>query len=112
MKLGRLRHLVEIQRRELVQDPVTGEMLGQAWVLFAKVYSSIETLSTREFVEAQANQSEFTARIVIRYRPGVLDTMRVLHGNTVYVIKGPPLTDKDSGRQYLTLMVAAGVSND
>jgi len=111
MKLGRLRHFVEIQRRELVQDPVTGEMLGQAWVRFAKVYSSIEPLNTREFVEAQANQSEFTARIVIRYRPGVLDTMRVLHGSTVYVIKGPPLADRESGREYLTLMVAAGVSD-
>jgi SPP1 family predicted phage head-tail adaptor len=112
MKLGRMRHLVEIQRRELIQDPVTGEMLGQAWVRFAKVYSSIEPLSTREFVEAQANQSEFTARIVIRYRPGVLDTMRVLHGDSVYVIKGPPLADKVSGRECLTLMVAAGVSDD
>lgn len=111
MKLGRMRHLIEIQRRALVQDPATGEMVGQAWVKFAKVYSSIEPLSTREFVEAQANQSEFTARIVIRYRPGVLDTMRVLHGDTVYAIKGPPLADKESGREYLTLMVAAGVSD-
>ncbi|WP_288077289.1 phage head closure protein [Pseudomonas sp.] len=111
MKLGRMRHLIEIQRRALVQDPATGEMVDGAWVKFAKVYSAIEPLSTREFVEAQANQSEFTARIVIRYRPGVQDTMRVLHGGMVYAIKGPPLADKESGREYLALMVAAGVSD-
>jgi len=111
MKLGRMRHLIEIQRRALIQDPITGEMLTEAWVRFAKVYSSIEPLSTREFMESKTNQSEFTARIVIRYRPGVLETMRVVHGQTIYAIKGPPLSDKVSGRDYLTLMVAAGVND-
>lgn len=111
MKLGRMRHLIEIQHRALVQDPGTGEMLPGPWTRFAKVYASIEPLSTREFMESRANQSEFTARIVIRYRPGVLETMRVVDGMTIYAIKGPPLSDKISGRERLTLMVAAGVSD-
>lgn len=110
MKLGRMSHLIEIQHKQLVQDPGTGEMLP-TWVRFAKVYSSIEPVSTREFMESKANQSEFTARIVIRYRPGVLATMRVVDGQTIYAIKGPPLADKVSGREYLTLMVAAGVDD-
>lgn len=111
MKLGRMRHLIELQSKGEVQDPDTGEMVPGPWTLVAKVYASIEPLSTREFVEAQAQQAEFTARIVIRYRPGVLETMRAVHGSTIYAIKGPPLADKVSGREYLTLMVSAGVND-
>ncbi|KFE51130.1 phage head closure protein [Pseudomonas syringae] len=110
MKLGKLRHLVTIEKNEPVQDQQTGEMTS-AWVRFARVYASIEPLSTREFVEAKAVQGEYTARIQIRYRAGVLATMRVLHGETIYSIMGPPLSDKDSGIEYLTLMVAAGVND-
>lgn len=113
MRAGRLRHRVDIQARELEQDIETGEMVPGPWVTrWEKCPAAIESISTREFVEAQANQSEFTARITIRYRPGVLNTMRVVHGETVYAIKGPPLPDKVSGLEYLTLMVAAGMNDE
>jgi len=112
MRAGRLRHRVDIQSREETQDQVTGEMVPGPWVtVWAKCPAEIESISTREFVDAKAKQSEFTARIVIRYRAGVLDTMRIVHGATIYAIKGPPLADKVSGREYLTLMVAAGVND-
>lgn len=107
---GRLRHRVDIQNRAFEQDQQTGEMVPGPWTtVWEKCPAAIEPISTREFVDAKAQQSEFTARIIIRYRPGVVSTMRVLHGDTVYAIKGPPLADKNSGREYLTLMVAAGV---
>lgn len=109
MRAGKLRHKVTIQAPGLVQDPVSGEMLP-GWTDFASAWASIEPLSARDFIAAQANQSEITARIVIRYRPGILPTMRVLHRGKVYAIEGA-LPDADSGLEYLTLPVSEGVSD-
>ena len=49
------------------------------------------------------------ARITIRYR-AVTAKMRVLHGSTVYNVHAV-LPDKDSGTEYLSLMVSQGVNN-
>lgn len=105
---GKLRHKVTIQARGEVQDPVSGEMVP-GWTDFASVWASIEPLSARDFIAAQANQSEITARIVIRYREGILPTMRILHRGRVYAIQGV-LSDAESGLEYLTLPVSEGVS--
>lgn len=109
MRAGKLRHKVTIQARGEVQDPVSGEMVP-GWTDFAPVWASIEPLSARDFIAAQANQSEITARIVIRYREGILPTMRILHRGKVYAIHGP-LPDAHSGLEYLTLPVSEGVSD-
>ncbi|WP_200629995.1 phage head closure protein [Stutzerimonas frequens] len=108
IKAGKLRHRVTFQAPGLVQDPVTGEMMP-GWTDFASVWASIEPLSARDFIAAQANQSEITARIVIRYREGILPTMRILHRGKVYAIHGV-LPDADSGLEYITLPVSEGVS--
>ena len=94
MRAGQLRHRVDIQSRQEAQDPVTGEMVPGPWMtIWEKCPAAIEPVSTREFVNAKATQSEFTARIVIRYRAGVVNSMRILHGDVVYSIKGPPLME-------------------
>lgn len=109
MRAGKLRHKVTIQAPSQTQDPITGEMLS-GWVDFASIWASIEPLSAREFIAAQANQSEITARIVIRHRDDVLPTMRILHRGKVYAIHGV-LADPKSGLEYLTLPVSEGVSD-
>ena len=109
MRAGKLRHQVVIQSPTLSQDPQTGEMLN-GWADFATCWASIEPLSAREFIAAQAGQSEITARIVIRYRPGVLPTMRILYRGKVYNIHGV-LPDIKSGLEYLTLPVSEGVND-
>lgn len=109
MQSGKLRHRITLQRQGLSQDPQTGEMLP-GWQDVAAVWAGIEPLSARELIAAQAGQSEITARIVIRYRAGVLPTMRVVHGSKVYNIHGV-LPDMRSGREYLTLPVSEGVND-
>ena len=109
MRAGKLRHQVVIQSLTLSQNPETGEMLA-GWAEFATCWASIEPLSAREFIAAQAGQSEIVARIVIRYRSGVLPTMRILHRGSVYAIHGV-LTDAKSGLEYLTLPVSKGVND-
>lgn len=110
MRAGLLRHRVSLQHQVSQQNPVTGE-IAQAWVEFAPAWAAIEPLSARDFMAAQASQSEASGRITIRYRPGVLPTMRILHRANIYTIIGQPLPDKNSGLEYLTLLVSTGVND-
>lgn len=111
MRAGQLRHRVDFQTFGQVQDPSSGEMVPGWTTVWAKVPASVTPLSARDLIAAQAAQSEASARIVIRYRAGVLPTMRIIHRGEVYDIKGPALPDPDSGREYLTILVAKGVND-
>lgn len=109
MRAGKLRHRITLQRPGLTQDPLSGEMVP-GWDLVATVWGSVEPLSAREFIAAQAGQSEVSARIVIRHRADVDATMRALHRGKVYNIHGV-LADPKSGLEYLTLPVSEGANN-
>lgn len=114
VKAGPFRHRVRLDRPTYVQDPVTGEQTLK-WVAVATVWARIEPLSAREFIAAQANQSEITARIVIRYRSDVIASWRAVHmvngvAGKVYNIRGA-LADPDSGLEWMTLPCAAGVND-
>ncbi|MBI6558126.1 phage head closure protein [Pseudomonas syringae] len=111
MRAGRLRHRITFQALGRLQDDKTGEELASWQTVWDKVPAAIEPLSARDFIAAQAGQSEATARVVIRYRAGVLPTMRILYRGDTYDIKGPPLPDPDSGLDYLTILVAKGVND-
>lgn len=106
MRTGKLRHRITLQRPGLSQDPQTGEMVP-GWQDVATVWASIEPLSAREFIAAQAGQSEVSARVVIRHRDDVDATMRALYRGKLYNIHGV-LADPKSGLEYLTLPVSEG----
>lgn len=111
MQAGRLRHRIAIQQKVQAQNPVTGA-ITHTWQTVAgmeSVPASIEPLSVRELLAAQAVQSEMIARITIRYRPGLDATMRILHKGKIYNPAGW-LPDKDSGLEYLTAPVSQGVN--
>ena len=111
MRAGDLKHRIEIQHKVTPSDPVTGEFGEPVWELFAKVWAQVSPLSARDLIAAQAGQSKATARMKIRYRAGVLSTMRIAYRNEVYSIEGPPLEDPESGREYLTILVSKGVKD-
>jgi SPP1 family predicted phage head-tail adaptor len=111
MRAGSLRHRITFQALGLTQNPETGEMLPGWETVWEKVPASVESLSARDLIAAQAGQSEASGRVVIRYRAGVLPTMRILHRGDVYNIQGPPLPDPVSGLEYLTILVAKGLSD-
>lgn len=111
LSAGRLRHRVRIERPTYTQDRDTGEMV-KGWELVPGaegVPAAIEPLSVREFMAAQQVQSEVSARIVIRRRPGIDATMRLVHRGKIYNIHGV-LPDADSGLEYLTLPCSQGVN--
>ncbi|MBC3496170.1 phage head closure protein [Pseudomonas sp. SWRI100] len=112
MRLGRLNHLITIEHLVKTRDPATLEFGEPTWLPFARVYAQVTPLSARDLIAAQAAQSEATARMLIRYRPGVLSTMRILYRGEVYSIEGPPLEDAKSGLEYLTILVSKGVKDE
>lgn len=108
MQAGKLRHRVTIQAKTLAQDPVSG-VLVESWLDVATVWASVEPLSVRDLIAARANQSEMTARVMIRYRE-ILPTYRLVHRGRVFsLVDGLP--DTGSGLEYLTIPVAEGVND-
>lgn len=105
----KLRHRVILQAPAETQNQQTGDM-EITWNDVATVWAAIEPLSGREFIAAQAENNEVSARITIRYRPDVTGKWRLLHEakGMYYNIEGI-LADKSSGKHYLTLPVSEGV---
>lgn len=104
---GKLRHRVQLQDRIETVDATTGERFV-SWITTAEIWGEIVPMSAREFIAAQAEQSEVRGRIMIRYREGVNATQRIVYRDEYYDIHGV-MRDAESGREHLTLMVGEGV---
>lgn len=103
----RLRHRIELQRPEEVQDPQTGAV-DLVWVKYADRWAEYVPASVREFIAAAAVQSEVKGRFVVRYDAGITADMRVIHRGKAFAILGV-MPDPDSGLEYMTLAVSEGV---
>lgn len=101
MRSRKLNKVVTIQSLVPAQDSTTG-VITDSWTFFAKDYAEIRALTLREFIAAGSDVAELAAVITIRYRAGIKPSMRILHGDRVYQIKGP-LEDPKSGREYLVM---------
>ena len=108
---GRLRHVVDIEKRVDTQDPVSGGVTS-TWVpVFTDVRAAIEPLSVREAMAASRDESKVSARIVVRFRPGLQAAQRIVHGTKCCRSFIEPeywnpegfLRDKDSGLEYVTI---------
>ncbi len=108
IKAGVLRHRIDIEQLTITQDS-SGDAVRSWSALHSSVPAAIEPLSARDFIAASAVQSQIVARITIRYRAGLNASMRLNHNGTIYNISGI-LPDKDSGLEYLTMPVTAGVN--
>ena len=106
----RLRHRVDIQRLATpVVNPETGAR-RRDWLPFAtSLPADVAPHSGREFVAAQALQAGVTTRITIRWMPGVVESMRVLHEGAKYNIKA--VLPDPTFRHHVTLMCEAGVKD-
>lgn len=99
---------VTIQVLGTGQD-AAGQPLPSSWrnLLSAgdgKVWAGIRDVSGREFVAAGATQNQVVSTITVRYMPGILSKMRVLHGSDIYNIEA--VLGQDNRR--LSLMCSRG----
>lgn len=85
MQAGRL------NRRCTLQQPgTTTDELGQpipGWTDVATVWASIVDVSGREYVAAGGLQNSAQTKITIRYRAGIVPSMRVVHGSDAYSVE-------------------------
>lgn len=109
LQAGRLRHRFQIQENQPSRDPGSGAVV-RAWVNIGQVWGAFEPLSARDFFAAATAQTKVSARAVIRYKEHVKEKMRLLHGDKAYMIQGA-LPDKESGREYLTLLLSEDLSD-
>lgn len=105
MRAGRLDRRITIQARATGQDEYGEPLTG--WADVATVWARIDDLTGKQYLAAQAAQNAVQTRITIRYRPGMLPTMRVLHGADVFDIEAVLGQD----RVELALMCKKGVNN-
>lgn len=114
MSAGKYRHHIRLQ----VQGETAGPLGPQpsAWTDWepgpgqgADIPAEVVPLSGRDFIAAGEKQSEVSARIEIRWLPGVVDTMRVLFDGQLYAIAA--VLPDPTARRHLTLMVSAGVTD-
>lgn len=105
MLAHRLRHRIEIQQLVEDQDSETGATVF-SWVTVMlnnvtlnNVPAEVLTGPGREFSEAGATQAETSARINIRWFPGLLPTWRILWDGKTYNITSIE-TDITSRQEY------------
>ena len=108
-RAGQYRHRVDIQDWTEVRDEDTGGFTEDWVTVFENVPARIAPASGREFLAAQAIQSEIVARIVIRARPGLKAKQRFLHKGDIYNVHAW-LPDQESGRDYVSAPCSRGVN--
>ncbi len=84
MEAGRLTRRVTIQTATATRNSIGEEV--RSWSDVASVWGEIRPLSARELINAKAAMAQVTTRITIRYRAGMLPSMRLISGGTVYQI--------------------------
>jgi SPP1 family predicted phage head-tail adaptor len=103
MKAGALDQRIVIER--LVEGY---DELGQpinTWLPIVQTWAHVQPLVGREYLAAGALLSEVTARVRMRYRPGITAADRVIHGGTTYGITS--VADVHSSRRELQLQCRA-----
>lgn len=106
---GKLNCLISIQKKE--QSPDLDEA-GQpvfGWVAVCNPWANIKHQTGAESIRSGADVSIVKASIRIRYREDIDNTMRVLHGATIYNIRA--VLPDEHGREYLDLVCETGANN-
>lgn len=111
----RLRHRVAFQEQQVGQNPETGAPVI-TWVnAFANgielssVPAEVLTGAGRELMAAGAKQAETTARINLRWFPGLKQSWRILWDDRVYNITG--MATDITARQEWRLQCTDGVND-
>jgi len=117
MDAGRLRHRIDLEERVVTRDTEGGEIVS--WVLWAAaVPAEVAPASGKEMMVGGAELGQVTTRIVIRWRPGVVPTMRAIHRQTIFEEESSTiynivaqLPDPETGRVSITLLCNTGANN-
>ena len=104
MKAGDLDQRIRVERLQGGFDEL-GQPLPDTWAHLFDCWAAVEPLTGREYIAAQALQSEVTTRIRMRFRPWMTAQDRVIHGGKTYNIVS--VIDVRSQGRELVLMCKA-----
>lgn len=97
---GKYRHRVTVEQKTTARDPSDGSIVVTWATFMGNVPAEVLTGAGREFVAANAEQAEITARIAMRWFPGLTSQMRILWDGRVFGIAAPPETDSTARREW------------
>jgi SPP1 family predicted phage head-tail adaptor len=103
VRIGKLRHRVEIQEFTTVIDD--DGYPTENWGTIATVWASVEPVSGKEYWAAAAVQAETTVKVTMRYRDGITTAHRLRFGGRVYDIKA--VINVEERNRVLELMCTA-----
>ena len=106
MQAGRLDQRVTVERFTTTTDS-WGQPV-EKWAPMFTCWAAVEPLPGREFIAAQAAQSEVTARIRMRFRPWMTAQDRVIHNGTIYSIESV-IDQRSQGRELVLMCKAMGL---
>jgi len=84
MRAGQLRNLVIIEQPSLSKNEI-GEVVP-SWSTFCSCWAAIEPAVGRSYYAANQLESKVDGRVRIRYREGILPTMRIKFGERILSI--------------------------
>ena len=100
----------DLDKRVTIQAPTETRDAGGAvvvtWVDVATVWAAIEPLRGRELIAAQAEASEVSGKIRLRYLSGITSKHRVVYGARIFDVVAP-VNPKERG-EALELYVREG----
>jgi len=111
VRAGQLRHRVTIEKYVKGRRDDDGYNLPSQWIENGKLWAKVTPLSSKDLMSAQAEQSEVTARMMVRYNTEIDTTMRVIWKGKVYAIDSEGLDDNEDGVTYTTFNLSSGVEN-
>lgn len=114
MRAGTFRHRIQLQMRNPGKDELQQPLLTWADVPGGAMWADIEPMSGRELMLAQANQSELTHTVSIRYQqrfadPRAMAALRVKYGVRIFNIHAS--IDPSERHQTLELSCSEGLND-
>ena len=106
MNPGRLRHKVTFQQNKPIELP-SGTYVDD-WEDIATVRAEVKLISGRELLSAEAELSEITVRVWLRYRPDITPACRMVYRGLNYDIQS---VIPDVKYTRLELLCKQGVSD-
>lgn len=107
MEAGKLRNRITIQQRTLTPDSY-GQSV-ESWTDFATVWAEIRSISGRESLIAEAMQGITNYEVNIRYKAGVVQSMRIIYKNHILDVQSV-INDMQANKK-LTLFCVEGLSD-
>lgn len=112
MRAGDLRHRITFQSRSATRDALGGQSL--TWNDVASVWADVAPLSGRELLSAQANKSDVSSMITIRWQaqfadPAAIATWRIVYGARIFNIHAS--IDVDERHKTIELSCGSGLND-